>query len=105
MEKYIDAFNIISLIITLALFIGWIQSPPELFTQLSYVIKIIVGFVLVYKFNDFAKPKPFTAVDKKICFLAGTYILFFTMGDYIKNVKNVEDVVNVADAVKLVRSA
>jgi len=97
MEKYIDTFNIISLIITIALFIGWIKSPPELFTQFSYIVKIVVGLILVYKFNDFVKPKPFTSIDKKICFLAGTYILFFTIGDYIKNVS-----VDVADAVKIV---
>jgi hypothetical protein len=85
MKQYIDAFNVISLCLTIALFIGWIQSPPVLFVYISYFIKIMVGFVLVYKFNDFTKPTPFTSIDKKICFLAGTYILFFTIGDYVKH--------------------
>ena len=84
MKQYIDLFNVISLILTVALFIGWIQSPPIAFLYISYIVKIVVGLVLVYKFNDFVKPTPFTSIDKKICFLAGTYILFFTLGDYIK---------------------
>jgi hypothetical protein len=86
MEKYIDAFNLISILLTIALFVGFIKSTPEVFVKLSYVVKIIVGLILVYKFNDFVKPKPFTSMDKKICFLAGTYILLFTLGDYIKTV-------------------
>jgi hypothetical protein len=84
MKQYIDAFNWISLMITLALLIGLIQTPPTIFVYMSYVVKIIVGFILVYKFNDFTKPTPFTIIDKKICFLAGTYILIFTIGDYVK---------------------
>ena len=86
MEKYIDAFNLISILLTIALFVGFIQSTPEVFVKLSYIVKIIVGLILVYKFNDFVKPKPFTTMDKKICFLAGTYILLFTLGDYIKTI-------------------
>ncbi len=84
MKQYIDAFNVVSLLMTIALFIGWIQTPPAIFVYLSYAVKIIVGIILIYKFNDFRKPSPFTEIDKKICFLAGTYILFFTLGDYIK---------------------
>ena len=84
MKQYIDAFNAISWIITIALIIGLIQSPPSLFVYISYFVKIMVGFILVYKFNDFTKPTHFTIVDKKICFLAGTYILLFTIGDYVK---------------------
>jgi hypothetical protein len=83
-EQTIHTFNIASFVFTLLLWIGWIQSEPVLFQQISFVVKCVVGFLLMYKFNDLWPSKTFTAIDRKLCFLAGTYIVTFTLGDFFK---------------------
>ena len=83
-EQTIHTFNIASFVFTLLLWIGWIQSEPALFQQSSFVVKCVVGLLLMYKFNDLWPSKTFTAIDRKLCFLAGTYIVTFTLGDFLK---------------------
>jgi hypothetical protein len=83
-EQAIHTFNISSLLFTILLWVGWIQSTPVLFQQISFVVKCVVGILLMYKFNDFWPSKTFTVIDRKICFLAGTYIVTFTLGDFLK---------------------
>ena len=83
-EQSIHTFNIASFVFTLLLWVGWIQSEPVLFQQISFVVKCVVGLLLMYKFNDIWPSKTFTAIDRKLCFLAGTYIVTFTMGDFLK---------------------
>jgi hypothetical protein len=83
-EQSIHTFNIASFVFTLLLWFGWIQSEPVLFQQISFFVKCVVGLLLMYKFNDIWPSKTFTAIDRKLCFLAGTYIVTFTMGDFLK---------------------
>lgn len=83
-EHAIHTFNIISFIFTILLWIGCIQSEPVLFQKISFLVKCLVGILLMYKFNDVWPSKTFTVMDRKICFLAGTYIVTFTLGDYLK---------------------
>lgn len=85
-EQTIHTFNIVSFVFTLLLWIGWIQTEPVLFKQISFIVKCLVGLLLIYKFNDIWPSKTFTVIDRKLCFLAGTYIITFTLGDYIKNI-------------------
>jgi hypothetical protein len=84
-EQAIDLFNIISFIFSFFLLIGVLQTETEVFRKISFLIKLIVGIMLLYKFNDFYPQKQFTIIDRKICFLAGTYIFAFTLGDAISN--------------------
>lgn len=83
-EHAIIVLNIITFAITLLLWFGWIQSEPLLFLYISFTVKCIVGLVLMYRFNDVWPSKTFTPIDRKICFLAGTYIVAFTIGDFLK---------------------
>lgn len=83
-EHAIDVFNIVSTIISILLFIGLIGSEPVLFKYISFTVKCMVGLILIYKFNDFRPHNTFTVLDRKICFLAGTYTLLFTLGDSIR---------------------
>jgi hypothetical protein len=83
-EQTIHTFNIASFVFTLLLWFGWIQSEPVLFQQISFFVKCVVGLLLMYKFNDLWPSKTFTAIDRKLCFLAGTYIFTFTLGDFLK---------------------
>jgi hypothetical protein len=83
-ENAIDSFNYLSMGITCLLLVGMIQSEPILFKYISFFVKCMVGISLMYKFNDFREKTPFTQLDKKLCFLAGTYIVLFTIGDKLK---------------------
>ena len=82
-ERILVALNVMTVAITILLWIGWIQEP-FLFQQISFAVKCIVGLLLMYRFNDIWPSKTFTIIDRKICFLAGTYIVAFTIGDYLK---------------------
>jgi len=92
-EQAIQTFNVSTFLFTILLWIGWIQSEPLLFQQISFVVKCLVGLLLMYKFNDYWPSKTFTVIDRKICFLAGTYIVTFTLGDFLK--RNVITVIQV----------
>ena len=83
-ERALIALNVLTVAITVLLWIGWIQSEPLFFLYISVAVKCIVGLVLMYRFNDLSPSKTFTVLDRKICFLAGTYIVAFTIGDYLK---------------------
>jgi len=92
-EQAIQTFNVSTFLFTILLWFGWIQSEPLLFQQISFVVKCLVGLLLMYKFNDYWPSKTFTVIDRKICFLAGTYIVTFTLGDFLK--RNVITVIQV----------
>jgi hypothetical protein len=83
-ERVLFALNVMTVAITILLWIGCIQKEPFLFQQISFAVKCIVGLLLMYRFNDIWPSKTFTIIDRKICFLAGTYIFAFTIGDYLK---------------------
>jgi hypothetical protein len=82
-EHAIDLFNVVSFIFSILLFFGVLQTEEAVFQKISFVVKIVVGCLLIYKFNDFYPQKQFTILDRKVCFLAGTYVIAFTLGDYV----------------------
>ena len=102
-EHAIDLFNIVSLLFSILLLFGLLQTEAAVFQKISFVVKIIVGILLLYKFNDFFPQKQFTILDRKICFLAGTYIIAFTLGDYASNHFNGNAFKTISEAVYLLR--
>jgi len=92
-EDAIDLFNILSVLFSILLMVGLLQKQVVVFQTISFVVKIIVGCVLLYRFNDYYPAKQFTIFDRKVCFLAGWYIILFTVGDiissYIEKIKKI----------------
>jgi hypothetical protein len=84
-EHAIDLFNILTFIFTILLLFGLLQTRAELFERISFVVKLVVGLLLLFKFNDFFPSKQFTIFDRKLCFLAGTFIVAFTLGDALSD--------------------
>lgn len=80
-EHAIDLFNILTFIFTILLLFGLLQAETAIFQKISFVVKIIVGLLLLFKFNDYFPSKEFTIFDRKLCFLAGSFIVAFTLGD------------------------
>lgn len=86
-ERFLDSVNISILLSTIFIFIGWMTTTPRIFSLLSFIVKIILGLYLVIKFSGlFPSLHAISYLDRKIFFLSGTYLLVFTLGDYIHNV-------------------
>ena len=81
----LDFFNWIWLLFILAVIAG-IVSKPAIYDYISFLVKVIISFFLMYKFNDFRTLGVFTELDKRICFMAGTNLFLITCGDYVNKV-------------------
>jgi len=75
----------ITFIIFILLFLGIIQKEPTYVSQVIFVFKVFISLYLMYRFNDFRKNVKFTELDRKVCFLAGTYLLLFSFADLIND--------------------
>jgi len=104
-EHAIDLFNIISVLFSILLLFGVLQAETAVFQKISFVIKMIVGIILLYKFNDIFPQKHFTILDRKICFLAGTYIVAFTLGDAVSSysTKATDQIKTILDSVQFLK--
>jgi hypothetical protein len=81
-HQLLDLFNWIWIIVLILVIFG-IISKPNLYDDISFGIKLIISFILIYKFNDFRDLHSFTELDKRFCFMAGTNLFMLTCGDYI----------------------
>jgi len=79
----IDWMIYITFIIFILLFLGIIQKEPTYVSQVIFVFKVFISLYLMYRFNDFRKNVKFTELDRKVCFLAGSYLLLFSLADLI----------------------
>jgi hypothetical protein len=77
-------FDGITILMVILFCYGFLFNQPLLFIQLNFIIKVIISFYLMYKFNDFrSDPIKFTVLDKKICYSAGFYLFIFSFADVI----------------------
>jgi hypothetical protein len=77
-------FDGITIVMVILFSYGFLFNQPLLFIQLNFIIKVIISFYLMYKFNDFrSDPIKFTVLDKKICYSAGFYLFIFSFADVI----------------------
>jgi len=70
--------------VTLILFIiGSLHDPPIQFANFNFVVKLIVGFFLIYRFNNFFSSSRivFTELDRTACYSAGVYIVLISCTD------------------------
>ena len=80
----VDWMAYITFIIFILLFIGILQKEPTYFTVTIFIIKVFLSLYLIIRFNDFRKKIKFTELDRKVCYLAGTYLLLFAFADLIQ---------------------
>jgi hypothetical protein len=79
----IDWMGYIIFFVFILLFLGIIQKEPTYFIETIFVFKLFLALYLIYRFNDFRKNIKFTELDRKVSFLAGSYLLLFTIADLI----------------------
>jgi hypothetical protein len=64
--------------------VGFFQQKPFILIEFNFVIKLILGFFLIYRFNSYRKYKiEFTEFDRKACYSAGMFIIIISFIDYI----------------------
>ena len=64
--------------------VGFFQRKPFLLIEFNFIMKLILGLFLIYRFNNYRKHKiEFTEFDRHACYSAGVYILIVSFIDYI----------------------
>lgn len=87
-EHFFDVLSFISLFTYAALIIGIFNVNPNYAVWTRNIMKLIVSFVLMYKFNPLQpKYKKLTPFEQKIAFSAAGLILIDTViGQYLLDV-------------------
>ena len=81
----IDWMGYIIFFVFILLFLGIIQKEPTYFIETIFIFKLFLALYLIYRFNDFRKNIKFTELDRKVSFLAGSYLLLFELADLINS--------------------
>ena len=81
----IDWMGYITFIIFILLFLGILQKEPTYFIEASFILKVFISLYLVIRFNDFRKNIKFTELDRKVCFMAGIYLILFSFADLVQD--------------------
>jgi len=80
---FIKGFSVITKIVVVLFFIGFLTDKPKIILEINFVIKFILGLFLIYRFNKYRKNKvTFTELDRKICYSVGIYIVIISLGEY-----------------------
>ena len=75
--KVFTAIVYITWILYIAIALGLSINAPQYLETLQYYVKIYISLFLLYRFNPFRKVE-FTALDGKIAFSAGLFLLATT---------------------------
>lgn len=81
----VDWMGIITFVIFVLLFLGFLQKEPTYFLEATFFFKIFIALYLIIRFNQFRKHIKFTELDRKVCFLAGFYLLLISFADLIQD--------------------
>ena len=69
--------------------LGISEMAPKYLNALDYHLKVYICLFLIWRFNPFNHTTEFTALDKKISFSAGLFILTTTfLREYITSAKS-----------------
>ena len=97
---FIDGFALISLVFTILFVFGMVEQKPLYFKTLSFAMLVYIGGFLVYRFK-IQREGIITKLDRKVCYLGGFYILWFSLANIVTDYYNanlkqyLDDIVNV----------
>ena len=91
--NFIHYFGYVTPIAFICFFIGILNSAPKLILQVAFFVKILIGFFLIYRFNNWRSDTvKFTELDRKAAYSAGVFILFISFSDvflhYIEEIRS-----------------
>ena len=81
---FLKYFSFVTKISIGLILFGFFQKKPDIIMNINFVVKILLGVFLVYRFNNYRTHKiTFTELDRKVSYSAGLYILIITFGEYV----------------------
>jgi hypothetical protein len=81
--KFIKIFSIITQIIVFLFIIGFFQEKPKEFLVINSIVKILISFFLIYRFNRYRKNIKFTELDRKVIYSSALYIIIISFADIL----------------------
>ena len=82
--NFIHYFGLVTKISFICFFIGILNSKVEIILQIAFVVKLLIGLFLIYRFNHWRSEKvQFTDLDRKAAYSAGTFILAISFSDIL----------------------
>ncbi len=81
--KFIKFFSIITQIIVFLFIIGFFQEKPKEFLVINSIVKILISFFLIYRFNKYRKNVKFTELDRKVIYSSALYIIIISFADIL----------------------
>jgi len=82
--NFINYFGYVTSISFICFFIGILNSRSTLILQAAFIVKILIGLFLIYRFNNWRSDSvKFTDLDRKAAYSAGVFILFISFSDII----------------------
>jgi len=82
--NFLRVFSFILKIAFLLYVTGFLAIKPPFLAQINFVLKVILAFFLIYRFNSHRTYKiKFTELDRKIAHSAGLYILLVSFAEIL----------------------
>jgi hypothetical protein len=78
-EEFFNIFIILTYVLLIISYLGFLKSAPNYLNDVNYYIKIYICLFLIIRFNPFARITEFTNLDRKIAFSSGLLILTTTV--------------------------
>lgn len=82
LSEILDIFTYSSIFFITLFIIGFIKTPPNVFLTFTFIIKILLSAVLLYKFA-YKKTNLFTELDRRIIIMISIFMLITTFTDFI----------------------
>ncbi len=82
LQEILDIFTYSSVLFITLFIIGFIKSPPNVFLTFTFLMKILVAVILLYKFG-YKRTKEFTELDRRIIVLISIFMLVMSFTDFI----------------------
>jgi hypothetical protein len=94
LKQILDIFTYTSIIIISLFIIGYISTPPILFLKFTFIIKVLLALLLLYKYG-YKKEKINTELDRRIIVMISIFILLSSFTDIMNSVVNdVKKIIN-----------
>ncbi len=87
LKVVLDIFTYTSILFIILFIIGYIKTPPIFFLTLTFIIKIVIALILLYKFA-YKKTANFTELDRRIIIMISIFMLVMSFTDILNSVIN-----------------
>jgi hypothetical protein len=87
LKQLLDAFTYSSLLIIILFIVGYISAPPIIFLKITFIIKVLLAFVLLYKYG-YKKENINTELDRRIIVMISIFMLIMSFTDIMNSVVN-----------------